>query len=124
MGARFVPEMEGVSVNSSKNRSAGCNREDHRYRQQQEHQRVEVYVESAAPFRSRAAQPTMPPIPRNRLPLLALFAGNAVSMVGNVLATVAIPWFVLQTTGSAARTGLVGFFTILPVVLAGLLAEP
>src|SRR4030042_261602 len=58
---------------------------------------------------------------RSRLPLLALLAANAVSMVGNMLATVAIPWFVLETSGSAAKTGLVGFFTILPVVLTGLL---
>lgn len=42
-------------------------------------------------------------------------------MVGNVLTAVAVPWFVLQTTGSAAQTGITGFFTILPVVLAGLL---
>jgi MFS family permease len=55
------------------------------------------------------------------LPLAALFVANAISMVGNVLALVAIPWFVLETTGSAAKTGLTGFFTILPVVLAGLL---
>ncbi|MGH2593842.1 MAG: MFS transporter, partial [Anaerolineae bacterium] len=40
-------------------------------------------------------------------------------MVGNVFATIAIPWFVLQTTGSATQTGITGFFTILPVVLAG-----
>jgi len=56
-----------------------------------------------------------------RLPIVALFAANAISMVGNVLAAIAIPWFVLQTTGSAAQTGITGFFTILPVVLAGLL---
>ena len=42
-------------------------------------------------------------------------------MVGNVLTTIAVPWFVLQTTGSATQTGITGFFTILPVVLAGLL---
>jgi MFS family permease len=42
-------------------------------------------------------------------------------MVGNVFAAIAIPWFVLQTTGSATRTGITGFFTILPVVLAGFL---
>lgn len=58
---------------------------------------------------------------RQRLPLMSLFAANAISMIGNVLATIAIPWFVLQTTGSAARTGITGFFTILPVVLAGFL---
>jgi len=56
-----------------------------------------------------------------RAPIIALFAANAISMVGNVLATVAIPWFVLQTTGSAAQTGITGFFTILPVIIAGLL---
>ena len=56
-----------------------------------------------------------------RLPIISLFAANAISMVGNVLAAIAIPWFVLQTTGSAARTGITGFFTILPVVIAGFL---
>jgi len=37
------------------------------------------------------------------------------------MTTVAIPWFVLQTTGSATKTGLSGFFSILPVILAGFL---
>ncbi|HBY46483.1 MAG TPA: MFS transporter, partial [Chloroflexi bacterium] len=31
-----------------------------------------------------------------------------------------IPWFVYVTTGSAARTGLVAFASLLPVVLAGM----
>lgn len=35
------------------------------------------------------------------------------------MAGVAIPWLVLQTTGSAAKTGIVGFFEVLPVVLGG-----
>jgi MFS family permease len=56
-----------------------------------------------------------------RLPLFSLFAANAISLTGNVMAAIAIPWFVLQTTGSAAQTGLTGFFTILPVVIAGFL---
>lgn len=42
-------------------------------------------------------------------------------MVGNMFTAIAVPWFVLQTTGSAAQTGLTGFFTVLPVVLAGFL---
>jgi MFS family permease len=58
---------------------------------------------------------------RNPLPLYALFIANAVSLVGNVFTMIAIPWFVLQTTGSATRTGITGFFNILPVVLAGFL---
>jgi MFS family permease len=56
---------------------------------------------------------------RRHLPILSLLAANAISMVGNVCAAIAIPWFVLQTTGSATETGITGFFTILPVVLAG-----
>jgi MFS family permease len=51
-------------------------------------------------------------------PLIALLAANAISLVGNTLTWIAIPWFVLETTGSAAKTGLVGFFTVLPAILA------
>lgn len=58
---------------------------------------------------------------KTRLPFFALLTANAISMVGNVLTMIAIPWFVLQTTGSATQTGITGFFSILPVVLAGLL---
>lgn len=57
----------------------------------------------------------------NPIPIYSLFIANGISMVGNVFTTIAIPWFVLQTTGSAAQTGITGFFTILPVVLAGFL---
>jgi MFS family permease len=56
---------------------------------------------------------------KNSLPLIWLLTANAISLVGNVLSAIAIPWFVLQTTGSATQTGITGFFTVLPVVLAG-----
>ena len=56
-----------------------------------------------------------------RLPLLALTAANAVSLIGNVLATVAVPWFVLETTGSATKTGIAAFFTTLPLAFGALL---
>ncbi len=55
-----------------------------------------------------------------RLPLFALFAANSVSMIGNVMSMVAVPWFVLQTTGSASKTGLAAFATALPLVIAGI----
>ena len=42
----------------------------------------------------------------NRLPILALLAASAISSVGNTLTMIALPWIVLETTGSAARTGL------------------
>lgn len=61
------------------------------------------------------------PITANRLPVYALMGANAVSLVGNQLSSLAIPWFVLVTTGSATKTGLVAFCTILPTVIAALL---
>jgi len=54
-----------------------------------------------------------------RAPLYALFAADAISLVGNVVAQLAIPWYVLITTGSPTLTGLAVFFNFLPVVLAG-----
>jgi MFS family permease len=55
---------------------------------------------------------------RRRAPLYALYAADAISLVGNVIAQLAIPWYVLITTGSAALTGLAVFFNFLPIVLA------
>lgn len=53
-------------------------------------------------------------------PILALLAANAVSLVGSMLTLVALPWFVLVTTGSAAKTGLAGMFEALPAFMAGI----
>lgn len=61
----------------------------------------------------------MQAVHRNPVPLYSLFIAEAISLVGNVFSAIAIPWFVLQTTGSATQTGITGFFTILPVVIAG-----
>jgi MFS family permease len=58
---------------------------------------------------------------KNPIPLYALFAANAVSLVGNVFSLIAIPWFVLQTSGSATQTGITGFVAVVPAVLAGFL---
>jgi MFS family permease len=57
---------------------------------------------------------------KRRTPLYALYVADAISVSGNMIALVAIPWFVLQETGSAAFTGLAGFFTFLPVVFAAM----
>lgn len=59
-----------------------------------------------------------------RVPLFALLVAGAVSEVGNVFSALAIPWFVLQTTGSAAKTGLVAATTVLAFVLAGFFGGP
>jgi predicted MFS family arabinose efflux permease len=59
-----------------------------------------------------------PPAARPRLPLVALLTADAISLTGNAMGFVAIPWFVLETTGSAALTGVVAALTFAPTVLA------
>src|SRR3954454_18451436 len=66
----------------------------------------------------------MPPQPpgqpqRERLPILALLCANAISLVGSQFTLLAVPWFVLQTTGSATKTGFTGFFSLLPFMIGG-----
>jgi MFS family permease len=46
--------------------------------------------------------------PADRRPVYALLTAEGISQVGNTMTVIAGPWFVLQTTGSAAKTGLVG----------------
>lgn len=60
--------------------------------------------------------------PVQRLPLRALFAANTVSYVGTFMTLIALPWFVLATTGSAAMTGLTAMAVSLPQMLAGFFA--
>ena len=60
----------------------------------------------------------------DRRPLALLLTANVVSIAGNMLTLVAVPWFVLETTGSAGRAGLTAFAATLPVVLAALLGGP
>ncbi len=61
------------------------------------------------------------PMPGSRRPLYAMLAAGIVSLIGNALTAVALPWFVLQTTGSPAQAGLVGFAQSLPHLVAGLM---
>ncbi len=55
-----------------------------------------------------------------RTPLYALLVANTVSLLGSQFTIVALPWFVLVTTGSAAKTGLTGFSVALPFFLVGI----
>src|SRR5437879_8214904 len=52
-----------------------------------------------------------------QLPIYAFFTGSGISYTGDVLTLLAIPWFVLQTTGSVEQTGITAFFSTLPTVL-------
>ncbi|HET7037046.1 MAG TPA: MFS transporter [Thermomicrobiaceae bacterium] len=55
-----------------------------------------------------------------RRPLGALIVARLISLVGSQVTLVALPWFVLVTTGSAAKTGLTGLAVTLPAVIVGL----
>lgn len=59
-----------------------------------------------------------------RGPFRALLAANAVSIAGTSMTFLAIPWFVLVTTGSATRTGVVAACELVPLVLASALGGP
>jgi MFS family permease len=52
-----------------------------------------------------------------RRSLIALLVANAISTFGNVLAAIAIPWFVLITTESALQTGIAALFTSAPLAI-------
>lgn len=52
------------------------------------------------------------------IPIVAFFIGNVISDIGNVFSLLALPWFVLQTTGSVAQTGVTAFFATLPMVFS------
>lgn len=56
--------------------------------------------------------------------LVGLLTAEVISLVGSRMSLVALPWFVLVITRSAARTGLVAFAEMLPYVLACALGGP
>jgi MFS family permease len=55
---------------------------------------------------------------RQQLPVQVLWITSLVSIFGNMLTAIAVPWFVLETSGSAGRTGLTAAVTVVPVVIA------
>ena len=63
-------------------------------------------------------EPATPVLPSRRRPLYALVSANFISNIGNGITGLAIPWFVLESTGSASRTGVTAFFALLPMVIA------
>ncbi|MFD4127095.1 MFS transporter [Streptomyces globisporus] len=60
----------------------------------------------------------------NRTPLAATLAANSISTAGTSLTLIGVPWFVLETTGSAGRAGVVAFCATLPIVVAALVGGP
>ncbi|MEU2516766.1 MFS transporter [Streptomyces syringium] len=74
---------------------------------------------------TKAAQPTGGISARRSLrPLAAVLAATAVSLTGTRVSAIALPWFVLVTTGSATQTGLVAFCEMTPYVVVKALTGP
>ncbi|WP_338087752.1 MFS transporter [Nocardioides lijunqiniae] len=59
-----------------------------------------------------------------RRPLYGWLAADALSVTGTRVSMIAVPLFVLETTGSPTRTGLVALAEALPMVLAKVLGGP
>ncbi len=55
-----------------------------------------------------------------RRQLYALMLAVTIGQIGRQLSVIAIPWFVLETTGSAARTGVVAAAVLLPGFAVGM----
>ena len=61
---------------------------------------------------------------RGRTALGRYLAAETISLAGTQLSLLALPWFVLVTTGSAARTGLIAACEMAPYVVAQTLGGP
>ncbi|GHB41689.1 MFS transporter [Streptomyces cirratus] len=60
----------------------------------------------------------------SRRPFAAVLAANTISIAGSSLTLIGVPWFVLQTTDSPGRAGVVAFCATVPVVVAALVGGP
>ncbi|GGE98552.1 MFS transporter [Mycetocola zhadangensis] len=63
----------------------------------------------------------LPRTSRSLTPLVGLLAAELISKAGNAITMVAVPLYVLGTTGSALATGVAGVFATVPVVVGGAL---
>ncbi|WP_328328904.1 MFS transporter [Kribbella sp. NBC_00382] len=70
------------------------------------------------------ATSTMDTSTPNRAPLIAFLVANVVSVCGTRVSAIAIPWFVLISTGSPTKTGLVSLAEMLPLVLSKAFGGP
>jgi len=61
---------------------------------------------------------------RRRTPLHALMAAETISMLGDRMAGIAVPWLVLVNTGSPTRMGTVGAALAVASVLASMFGAP
>lgn len=60
----------------------------------------------------------------SKIGLFGYLTAEAISLTGTRLSAIALPWFVLVETGSAAKTGLVAFCEMTPYIVVKLLGGP
>ncbi|MEV6893905.1 MFS transporter [Kribbella sp. NPDC051137] len=61
---------------------------------------------------------------RQSKPLIAFLVANVVSICGTRVSAIAIPWFVLITTGSPVKTGMVALAEMAPLVVVKAVGGP
>lgn len=76
----------------------------------------------AGPRKSGRSLPTRKPKGLSLAPLVGLLAANVISVLGGAMSLVALPWFVFETTGSAALTGIAAACETAPVVVVSIAA--
>lgn len=67
---------------------------------------------------TKAKQVESDPARSSSLAIRVLLVTSLVSILGNLLTGLAVPWFVLETTNSAGKTGITAAVTVLPVIVA------
>lgn len=55
---------------------------------------------------------------RRLIPLVGVLTATALSVTANSVVAIAVPWLVLERTGSAALAGLAGAAAIAPIVFS------
>ena len=78
-----------------------------------------VFEETINATPAMVAEGDTRPSRRDRLAIPALVGATTISNIGNNLTALAAPWFVLVTTGSAARTGVVAAAVAVATMLGG-----
>ncbi|MDA5632848.1 MULTISPECIES: MFS transporter [Rhizobium/Agrobacterium group] len=63
-------------------------------------------------------------LPHSRIPLYGIILAGALSLFGNAVAGVVLPWIVLSLTGNAAWTGIAAAAGMMPLVIGAFFGGP
>ena len=63
-------------------------------------------------------------MPAGNRPFATVLAANVISVTGDSLTQLGVPWYVLESTGSSARAGIVAFCALLPVAVSAWASGP